>query len=224
MGLRGIPSSDALLRTAPSVRPIFKPITRVGVLSRASSASARSSVEVHSLPEFLLYFAILTPFLRVRALSQSANVFPSKCRETHRSRDLHAQSSMICVILSTVAVSVSIIDMSSSKSPTSLKNLYALVGARIREARLRSEKPQDELAKAVGLQRTSITNIERGKQKLTLDNLYLIAEELGVDPHSLLPGIDELSRLTVTTSWESKLSEPAEDWVQAVLKKAKVED
>jgi DNA-binding XRE family transcriptional regulator len=66
---------------------------------------------------------------------------------------------------------------------------YEEVGRRIREARLR-RKPkltQQALAKQVGLTRTSITNVEKGRQKFLLHTLTDIARALQVDPASLLP-------------------------------------
>lgn len=47
---------------------------------------------------------------------------------------------------------------------------------------------QDELAKLVRLSRTSITNVEKGRQKLLLHTLADIAAALDVDIASLLPG------------------------------------
>jgi transcriptional regulator with XRE-family HTH domain len=66
---------------------------------------------------------------------------------------------------------------------------YEEVGRRIREARLK-RKPkltQQGLAKQVSLTRTSITNVEKGRQKILLHTLADIASALLVDPISLLP-------------------------------------
>ena len=46
---------------------------------------------------------------------------------------------------------------------------------------------QDRLGKLVGLSRTSITNIEKGRQHVSLHQLYRIADALGVTPDILLP-------------------------------------
>lgn len=46
---------------------------------------------------------------------------------------------------------------------------------------------QDQLAERVGLSRTSITNIEQGRQHVSLHQLYAIAEALQVSPEILLP-------------------------------------
>lgn len=64
---------------------------------------------------------------------------------------------------------------------------YAEVGRRIRDARDRSGMTQEALSSMVGLSRTSVTNIERGRQKLLLHTLRDIAAALGVAVAQLLP-------------------------------------
>lgn len=46
---------------------------------------------------------------------------------------------------------------------------------------------QEAFAKAVGLSRTSITNIERGRQPISLHTLYSMADILSIEPADLLP-------------------------------------
>lgn len=70
-----------------------------------------------------------------------------------------------------------------------LRQFYEEVGRRIREARIR-RKPkltQQGLADLVSLTRTSITNVEKGRQKFLLHTLADIAKALQVEPASLLP-------------------------------------
>lgn len=61
------------------------------------------------------------------------------------------------------------------------------LGERIREARERVGVKQEQLAQAVGLSRTSITNIERGRQGVQAYLLVRIAEILGQPAAELLP-------------------------------------
>lgn len=68
-----------------------------------------------------------------------------------------------------------------------LRLLYADVGNRIRERRDELGLTQQALASAVGLSRTSITNIEQGRQKLLINTLFDIAETLEVSIADLLP-------------------------------------
>lgn len=49
------------------------------------------------------------------------------------------------------------------------------------------EITQEELARRVGMTRTSITNIERGRQKVQLHTLYDIAAALDTPIQNLLP-------------------------------------
>jgi len=46
---------------------------------------------------------------------------------------------------------------------------------------------QEALGKLVGLSRTSITNIEKGRQPVALHQLFALAEALRVQPAALLP-------------------------------------
>lgn len=66
---------------------------------------------------------------------------------------------------------------------------YEEVGRRIREARKRRKPPltQEALGELVSLTRTSITNVEKGRQKFLLHTLADIAAALQVQPASLLP-------------------------------------
>jgi len=65
--------------------------------------------------------------------------------------------------------------------------LYAEFGRLVREHRRRLRLTQIQLATHVGLTRTSITNIEQGRQKVLLHQVFAIAESLGVRPEALLP-------------------------------------
>lgn len=51
---------------------------------------------------------------------------------------------------------------------------------------------QDELAQILGLKRTSITNIERGNQKLGIDAIYKLCERFGLELQDLLPTVAQL--------------------------------
>lgn len=51
---------------------------------------------------------------------------------------------------------------------------------------------QDTLAAALDVSRTSVSNIERGRHRVFLDQVYAAARELGVGIHELLPTVDEV--------------------------------
>jgi transcriptional regulator with XRE-family HTH domain len=63
---------------------------------------------------------------------------------------------------------------------------YKQVGEKIRAQRGK-DLSQEALASAIGLTRTSISNIEKGRQRLLLHTLADIAAALNVDAASLLP-------------------------------------
>lgn len=66
-------------------------------------------------------------------------------------------------------------------------DFYAIIGSHVLAARRKMNITQQELADALGMQRTSIANIELGNQHMPIHKLYAIAELLGVEPKSLLP-------------------------------------
>jgi transcriptional regulator with XRE-family HTH domain len=67
------------------------------------------------------------------------------------------------------------------------RQFYAEVGRRIRLARKACTLTQESLASRVSLTRTSITNIEQGRQKFPLHMLAELADALQVAPTALLP-------------------------------------
>ena len=69
--------------------------------------------------------------------------------------------------------------------------IYKKFGRRLRDARKAAELTQEALADRVGLSRTSITNIEKGRQRIPLHALFLLAPAVGVPPPALLPEREE---------------------------------
>ena len=64
---------------------------------------------------------------------------------------------------------------------------YKQVGQNIRARRKTLGLSQEALAKAVGLKRPSLSNIEKGRQNILLHTFYEIADSLNVSPDTLLP-------------------------------------
>ena len=62
---------------------------------------------------------------------------------------------------------------------------YEQFGAAVRFARERQELKQAELGEKVGLTRTSIVNIEQGRQRVMLDDLVKFAKALKMEPREL---------------------------------------
>lgn len=76
--------------------------------------------------------------------------------------------------------------------------LFEFVGKRIRKRRRDRGHTQEELAKLISLSRTSVTNIEKGRQRLPLHQLLHVAEVLDCELHDLLPRRAELGLGTET--------------------------
>ena len=72
--------------------------------------------------------------------------------------------------------------------------LYQLLGEKLRRARERVGMSQSKLSAKVGLSRTSLVNIESGRQHAPLHVLGSLAQELNIELASLIPRSDELGR------------------------------
>ena len=68
-----------------------------------------------------------------------------------------------------------------------MEPFYREFGDRLRAARKAKGVSQVDVSKDVGLSRTSVANIERGRQRLSLHLLMEFARVLDVEPSDLLP-------------------------------------
>jgi transcriptional regulator with XRE-family HTH domain len=76
------------------------------------------------------------------------------------------------------------------------ERLYKLIGERVRRIR-ETQTPrmsQEDLARLLDLKRTSITNIERGNQKPTLDTIYRLCERFGLAVQEIIPPVSDVAR------------------------------
>lgn len=96
--------------------------------------------------------------------------------------------------------------------------LYAMIGKRIREEREVRGVTQKDLAARVRLTRTSITNIESGKQKILVHTLLDIAQVLGVEPATLLQGYDAVGKSEELDDLINDRPRIERDWIQATLR------
>lgn len=69
--------------------------------------------------------------------------------------------------------------------------IYEIVGANIKKFRQDIKMNQMSLASKINLSRTSLVNIEQGKQHPSLLLLLKIAKSLGVTLHDLIPAFIE---------------------------------
>lgn len=65
--------------------------------------------------------------------------------------------------------------------------LYKFIGERVSEFRKANKMNQDDLAKKAAISRTTISNIESGRQQVSIHTLMNIAEALNLEMHSLIP-------------------------------------
>jgi transcriptional regulator with XRE-family HTH domain len=68
-----------------------------------------------------------------------------------------------------------------------MREMYRNVGESIRKHRKKAKISQEALADLVGHTRTSITNIEAGRQRIPLDLVFRLASALKIDARDLLP-------------------------------------
>jgi transcriptional regulator with XRE-family HTH domain len=96
-----------------------------------------------------------------------------------------------------------------------MDGLYEQFGRHLRKARKTAGLTQEQVAERVKLTRTSITNIERGRQHIVLHQLFLLASAVGVSPQDLLPDSkmaleellpDELESLRAASDDEESLN------------------
>lgn len=73
------------------------------------------------------------------------------------------------------------------RGSTAIADVYGHVGHAISKYRTAAGLSQAALANAIGLTRTSISNIEQGRQKMLVHTLVDIAASLSVPVESLLP-------------------------------------
>jgi transcriptional regulator with XRE-family HTH domain len=100
--------------------------------------------------------------------------------------------------------------------------LYALVGQLIRKAREEHGLTQAQLASLVSLTRTSITNIEHGRQKLSLHTVYEIADALAVEPYTLLPPSNKLLEAQgIDQDIPADLSHNEREWIRSIVTTAR---
>ena len=61
-----------------------------------------------------------------------------------------------------------------------------MIGDRIKAARLAKGMSGDDLARAIGASRQTVSNWERGVYAPSCDNIFALADTLGVTPETLM--------------------------------------
>lgn len=73
------------------------------------------------------------------------------------------------------------------------KSLLKRIGERVEERRKKIRLSQKELAVRAGISRASVSNIEGGRQHLSISTLLALADAMEVEPRDLLPFRRELT-------------------------------
>lgn len=100
-------------------------------------------------------------------------------------------------------------------------SFYEAVGRRIKEAR-QGKITQEALASTVALTRTSIVNIEQGRQQLLLHTLVDIARALQVQPADLIPPVSDPSQTDLPEVLRGQ-PKKAKDWITATVNSVRKE-
>jgi len=96
--------------------------------------------------------------------------------------------------------------------------VYQEFGKRLRAARTDLHLSQEYVARYVGLSRTSITNIERGRQRIPLHVAYELAGAVRSRPTDLMPQHpDDQPRPKELTEFEA----PVREWMESVVRRGR---
>lgn len=94
-------------------------------------------------------------------------------------------------------------------------SFYRLLGRRLSEARRAANVSQIRLADSVGISRSSLANIEAGRQPIYLHVLVGVAEQLGKSLMELVPGVQSIDPRTEKNF--KKLVASKQHWIIKVL-------
>jgi len=102
------------------------------------------------------------------------------------------------------------------------EGFYKKIGENIKAKRRERGLSQEGLAKAVGLKRPSMSNIEKGRQNILLHTFYDIIETLDIDSNMLLPDRQRADPMQMPdlTSYSKEVRE----FVEAAIKPAEKEE
>lgn len=108
-------------------------------------------------------------------------------------------------------IHISFISLASPKG-----SFYERLGKEIAAARNKQRLTQERLANAANLSRTSVTNIEKGRQIVPVHILVRFAETLGVSLQDLIPVEDTAESNTVQRRLAS-LEPDKQSWARRLL-------
>ena len=101
-------------------------------------------------------------------------------------------------------------------------SFYRQFGQNLRQARREAGLSQADLAIAVELTRPSVSNIERGRQGISLHTFGKMLRVLNVQPGKLLPAASAPS--TLRPPWLTSLAQEERDFVERGLRRLRKEN
>jgi transcriptional regulator with XRE-family HTH domain len=99
-------------------------------------------------------------------------------------------------------------------------DFYVKLGDSIRRRREELRLTQAELGESLGLSRTSVTNIERGRQRLLIDQFQRVCKTLDVSADVLLAGVNDTTLPVIRQPSELKRMPTVAAYLQRTLVKA----
>ena len=107
-------------------------------------------------------------------------------------------------------------------SDDAVDQLYEVIGERIRAARAHAGTTQTELGQRVGLTRSSIANIEAGRQRAMIHTLLQVADALEVALADVVPKCDSAGHGSAVLPSSTLDGQPptTHDFVTAALRRA----
>ena len=85
--------------------------------------------------------------------------------------------------------------MNTPRSTPRTPLLYKRLGTIIKERRHQLGFTQEYLSRQLGISRASLANVETGRQRVLVHQLYQLAEKLDVEITALLPDLEETRKL-----------------------------
>ena len=111
-----------------------------------------------------------------------------------RAIDFVLFTNIVC-ILDTTALCAHDQMMKTPRSASRTPHLYRRLGTIIKERRHQLGLTQKHLSNQLGISRASLANVETGRQRVLVHQLYHFAEKLDVNVTTLLPDTDESEEL-----------------------------
>lgn len=100
------------------------------------------------------------------------------------------------------------------------EDFYIQLGLLIRKARVKAGLTQQQLADALLISRTSLTNIEIGNQRLLVHVLIDVANSLGTKPIQLLPSPTARTRSGASVHVPGVRAKKEHDFLTSVMNRA----